>query len=101
MIFHHVDRSDGCIYNVYMTTKIKMWGNSLGVRIPKYVSEELCLREGNDVQVSLQGKIITIKPIKLAKSHKAISLKKLVSKITKHNRHGETDWGYPVGKELW
>lgn len=80
-----------------MTTKIKMWGNSLGVRIPKYVSDELRLQEGSEVQVSLKGKVVTIKPIQEKKE----ALRDLVKGITKKNRHGETGWGYPVGKELW
>ena len=81
-----------------MITKVKMWGNSLGVRIPKHVSDELHLQEGSEVEVGLKNKIITVKPIKEARP---VSLKELVSKITKKNRHEETDWGYPVGKELW
>jgi antitoxin MazE len=83
-----------------MTTKIKMWGNSLGVRIPKHVSDELRLREGSEVQVALQGRIITVKP---TKQEKHVSLRELVSKITKKNRHGE-EWGSmkgPVGHEVW
>ena len=74
-----------------------MWGNSLGVHIPKHVSDELCLREGSEVQVSLKGKIVTIKPTEEKKE----TLRDLVKGITKKNRHKETDWGYPVGKELW
>ena len=92
------DICNSCIYNVYMVTKVKMWGNSLGVHIPKHVSEELRLTEGNDVQIVLDGKVITIKPIKKVKKE---TLHDLVKGITKKNRHEETDWGYPVGNELW
>ena len=80
-----------------MTTKVKMWGNSLGVHIPKHVSEELRLRAGSEVQVSLKGKVVTIKPVQEKKE----TLQDLVKGITKKNRHEETDWGYPIGKELW
>lgn len=80
-----------------MTTKIKMWGNSLGVRIPKYVSEELLLREGAEVDVVVENKSIVISPTQKSK----YDLKTLVSRITKKNRHGEVDWGTPRGKEIW
>ena len=82
-----------------MTTKIKMWGNSLGVHIPKHVSEELCLRAGSEVQVSLKGKMVTIKPVQEKKE----TLKDLVKGITKKNRHEEAwgNMGGPVGREIW
>ncbi len=67
------------------------------MRIPKHVSEELRLREGSDVHVLIQGKVITIKPA----AEKKETLRELVKGITKENIHKETDWGYPVGKELW
>lgn len=83
-----------------MTTKVKMWGNSLSVRIPKHVSEELELREGSEVEVYIERQKVTIKPIKRTKK---ISLRELVSKITKKNRHGEAWEGMrgPVGREIW
>lgn len=92
-----LDALRGCIYNVYMTTKLKMWGNSLGVHIPKHVSDGLGLRAGSDVQVLLQGKVVTIKPAQKQQE----TLRELVKGITKENRHEETYLGYPVGKEIW
>lgn len=80
-----------------MTSKIKMWGNSLGVRIPKHVSEELDLEEGSDVQVSFKGGVIIIKPV----GEKRETLRALVRSITRENCHKETDWGPPQGKEVW
>ena len=74
-----------------------MWGNSLGVRIPKHVSDELGLREGSDVQVLLHGKVVTIKPAQ----KKQETLRELVKGITKENRHEEMYSEYPVGKEAW
>lgn len=47
--------------------------------IPKHVSDELCLREGSKVQVSLKGKIVTIK----LTEEKKETLRDLVKGITK------------------
>ncbi|TSC77503.1 MAG: AbrB family DNA-binding protein [Parcubacteria group bacterium Gr01-1014_29] len=69
----------------------------MGVRIPKYVSEELLLREGAEVDVVVENKSIVISPTQKSK----YDLKTLVSRITKKNRHGEVDWGTPRGKEIW
>ena len=77
-----------------------MWGNSLGVHIPKHVSEELSLHEGSDVQVFVQDEQISIRPIK---AKKKITLKERVAKITDENKHGDAwkGWVGPVGREIW
>ena len=36
---------------IYMTTKIKKWGNSLAVRLPKEMIRRLALKEGSAVFV--------------------------------------------------
>ena len=37
-----------------MATKIQKWGNSLGVRIPKALAEQLGLTAGTRVEVSMR-----------------------------------------------
>ena len=81
-----------------MKTQLANWGNSLAVRIPKHVARAARLKNGDDLEVSADGPG-TVK-IKKAKK-RGITSKELVSKITPENRHAETDWGTPVGKELW
>ncbi len=79
------------------TTQLAKWGNSLAVRIPKAVAEDAQLREGESVQVTVdrEGSLV-IKAIR-----RKYQLSKLVSGITPKNRHEETDWGEPLGKEIW
>jgi antitoxin MazE len=36
--------------------QIAKWGNSLAVRLPKQVVEELGLKEGDDIQITPKGK---------------------------------------------
>lgn len=78
-------------------TQIARWGNSLAVRIPKSVAEDAQLREGEPVTVTvpIEGGLV-IKP-----SRRKYQLRQLVTRITAKNRHEETDWGKPKGKELW
>jgi antitoxin MazE len=79
-----------------MRTQIGKWGNSLAVRIPGTYAKDLGLQEGMDLDVSVADGGIVLRP-----PAKKYSLEELVSKITPENRHGETDWGDPVGRETW
>ena len=78
------------------STQIAKWGNSLGLRLPKAVAREAQLDEGDTVDVSVKNGTIVVRP-----TRPTYSLDTLVAKITPRNRHGESDWGAPVGHELW
>ena len=79
-----------------MTTQVSKWGNSLGVRLPKSVASEVQLGEGDTVQLSVDNGAIVIRP-----SRRRYSLDELVGRITPKNRHDESDWGGPLGDEVW
>ncbi len=81
------------------TTKVKKWGNSLAIRIPQAVIQDLGLSNDSQVQLTSNGKSVTLKP----KAHKAkkLDLEKLLEGVTPENIHPEVDWGPPVGKEIW
>lgn len=79
------------------TTTVKKWGNSLAIRIPRAIVQNLGLSEDNDLQIISNGKVATLE----RKSHKKLTLKQLLGKVTPENIHGEIDWGGPVGKEIW
>lgn len=78
------------------STQIARWGNSLGLRLPKSVAAEARIGEGDTVEVSVKDGAIVVRP-----AQATFSLHELVSKITQRNRHGETDWGKPKGREQW
>lgn len=48
---------------VSVETTIKAWGNSLAIRIPAKVAEELGVEENSPVRLELRGNVITIEPI--------------------------------------
>jgi len=79
-----------------MKIKVQKWGNSLGLRIPKVIAEEIGLKENTPVELSLKKKKIIISPIK-----PEITLKKLLSQVTEENLHSEVDTGSPRGREIW
>jgi antitoxin MazE len=77
-----------------MRVSLAKWGNSLAVRIPKAVADSARLREGQDMDIaaSKAGDILL---------RRRKNLRELVNAITPKNRHAATDWGPPVGKEVW
>ena len=72
------------------------WGNSKAVRIPKTVLEQAALREGEQLEIRVQEGVITIEAV-----NQKLTLESLIAGITSENRYRETDWGKPVGKEVW
>lgn len=80
-----------------MQTKIKKWGNSLALRIPKLFALDANLKLNKLVDISIDKGSIIITPI----DEKEYSLKKLLEGVTKNNLHEEFDTGAQVGKEIW
>ncbi len=79
-----------------MRTQVSKWGNSLGVRIPKALAQEVGLAEGATVEVKVSGRNLVLAP-----ARREYELEELVAGITPRNRHDESDWGAPVGHEAW
>lgn len=81
-----------------MRTKIRKWGNSLALRIPKIFVEELDIGDDSSINLTLSEGKIVIAPLKRKKK---CSLKKLLAGITGKNLHEEVDSGEPEGREIW
>jgi antitoxin MazE len=79
-----------------MATKIQKWGNSLGVRIPKALAEQLGLGVGSTVDLTVRSGALVLRPRRVEK----LSLADLLSQVTPENRHGEIDTGGAVGREV-
>ncbi len=79
-----------------MTTQVAKWGNSLGLRLPRSVTLEAQIAEGDTVEVAVRDGAIVI-----TAARRRYSLDELVGQITAANRHGETDWKGPAGREAW
>jgi len=80
-----------------MQTKIKKWGNSLALRIPKTFALNANLKEDKLVDISLDNESIIITPI----NNKKYSLNELLANISDENLYNEFDTGAPVGKEIF
>lgn len=80
-----------------METRVQRWGNSLALRIPKPLADEVGLKDNSPVQLSLREKELVITPV----VRPALSLDALLAQVTDANRHGETQTGAAVGGEVW
>jgi antitoxin MazE len=75
--------------------QVVKWGNSLAVRIPKAVAEQVRMKQGDAIVIeALDGRV------ELRPAERIPTLEELVARITPENRHEELDWGPPVGKEI-
>jgi antitoxin MazE len=80
-----------------MATQIGKWGHSLGLRIPRTYAAEAQLEEGTLVDIRVVDGSLIVTPVRPP----CYSLEELLEGITAENCHRETDWGPPVGREIW
>jgi len=80
-----------------MKTRVQRWGNSLAVRIPKLLADEVGLKENSPVEISLRDKQLVVAPV----VKPTYSLETLLAQVTEANLHGEVDFGAVVGGEIW
>ena len=67
-----------------MTTKLAKWGNSLGLRLPKYVEERLAIGPGDYVFVTVtDANEIVVRPVKQREAHPGYAPLKSTSKVKK------------------
>ena len=80
-----------------METRVRKWGNSLALRIPRPLAVEVGLDDDSPVELSLvEGKLI-VSPLYQAE----YSLEHLLAQVTEENVHSEVDVGPAVGGETW
>jgi antitoxin MazE len=80
-----------------MKSQIGQWGNSLAIRIPKYVVEALELKPNDAVECTVEsGKLV----VQRVQNLPELSLDELLAEVTEPPEP-EVDWGKPMGDEVW
>jgi antitoxin MazE len=77
---------------------IRKWGNSLAIRIPKALADELGLAADARVDVTADGGKLVVTP---AAPWPRYTLDELMANFDPASQHPEIDWGPPVGSEEW
>lgn len=80
-----------------MQVKISKWGNSLAMRLPAVLVEELELEAGTEVDISRRGKEVRVVPVKPRARYE---LSELLKGVTAENTHPEIPTGHDRGKEV-
>ena len=80
-----------------MQTQIKKWGNSLALRIPKLLAEQLDIKTDSEVEIAVEDGQMVIRPL----PEPTLTLEELLAQITDENLHEEVETGTAVGGEVW
>jgi len=80
-----------------MQTRVQKWGNSLGVRIPRGLAEQIGLGAGTEVSLSAKDGQLLVKPALPTR----LSLDELMAGVTDNNLHSSVDTGSAVGAEIF
>ena len=80
-----------------MEARVKKWGNSLALRIPRSFAAEVGLERDSAVDLALVDGALVVRPLVQPR----LRLEDLLAAVTEDNLHGEIDSGTPVGGEEW
>ena len=80
-----------------MEIRVEAWGDGVALRIPSDLAAQIGLKLGSTVDVTSRGEELVVSVPNRSRSR----LETVVDGITEDNRHGEVDFGAPVGRETW
>lgn len=80
-----------------MTAAIAKWGNSLAVRIPQAIAEQVQVQSGSEISIDVVDGKIVLTPHR----RKKYTLDELLDGMTSKHLHVEVSTGGSVGNELW
>jgi antitoxin MazE len=78
-----------------LRTIVRTWGNSLAIRLPRVLAEDVGIGADTPVDISVEDGSLVVTPVEGRKKR----LNKLVSMMTTDSVHSEDDFGKPVGRE--
>lgn len=95
-----------------MAVTIKRWGNSLALRIPKDLADDLEVSSGTRVEFGQvktrrtngrKGTEVREVVLRIGSQRKRpkVTLAALMARYKPEHRHGEWDLGTPMGNEVW
>ncbi len=82
-----------------MQVRVSRWGNSLAVRLPKQLADQLGLTEGQTVDMTAEGTVLELKPT-VAPMYRKYDRDLLIGQMNPNSPEESFDDG-PIGKELF
>jgi len=83
--------------NEAMNTRVQDVAGNLTLVIPRELASQANVSSGSEVDVRVAAGEIIVRSVSRPKK----SLSEMLARVTDENRHAETDWGRPVGNEVW
>ena len=80
-----------------MEVKLQKWGNSVGIRLPKFIVDDLKLKINGSINLEKIGEKIVLSKV----TFKDMTLEERFEGYDGDYEPEEIDWGKPVGKEIW
>lgn len=81
-----------------MLAKVQKWGNSLALRLPKALADEIGVRRESPVNISVRDHAIVVE---LAGKTAKYDLGQMLDEMTSENLQSEVSTGDLTGKEAW
>jgi antitoxin MazE len=79
-----------------MKVQVAQWGNSIAVRLPKSIAEDLRVLPGSEVEMWMEGGDLRVRSVPPVTSHR---LEDLLAQITADNVPEMEEWP-PAGAEI-
>ena len=76
-----------------MRAHVSKWGNSLGLRIPHSIAEQLGISESTPVELTVENNHLVVQ--------KVYTLESMLAQVKPENIHSEIETGPAVGGEVW
>jgi antitoxin MazE len=78
-----------------MQIQISRWGNSLGLRLPRALAQQIGVSEGQKVNVIADGSRLVVEPVT-----PRYRLEDMIANMTPEAMRAAFDWGDDVGGEI-
>ena len=78
-----------------MQVLLSKWGNSLGLRLPKALTAEIGVSEGQKVDVRAENGCIVVEPVR-----KPFTMEQMMENVTPEAMREAWDWGEDVVREI-
>jgi antitoxin MazE len=78
-----------------MQVLLSKWGNSLGLRLPKALTAQIGVSNGQKVEVRAENGRIIVEPVR-----KTLTLEQLMENVTPEAMREAWDWGDDMGREI-
>jgi antitoxin MazE len=75
---------------------VQKWGNSLAVRIPTALAQQLQVTDGANVELEVRDGQLVVRPTR----RQTLSLKDLLQNCKPSQLHGELEFGPDLGREV-